>query len=159
MEHYFEMRFLFPQLPGEIWLMIQWEILLLVMEEKMEACLPSVRDFDMFDELYDADGDWVDHQHTTLTGSSLPYGRDKFPVIYYHHMFRTDCDVHLDDYVTWADPDYNDVDTGGRLTSFLYYRMQFFCLVKLFGEEECLITYAMKHYEDGHVELYSVLFD
>ena len=119
MERYFEMRFLFPNLPGEIWLMIQWQILLLIMEEKMEACLPSVKDFDMFDELYDADGDWVDHQHTTLTGSALPFGREKFPLIYYHHMFRTDCDIHLNDYVTWADENYNDVDTGGRLTSFL----------------------------------------
>lgn len=159
MERYVAMRSMFPQLPGEIWLMIQWHILKLIMEEKMATCLPSLRDYDMFQETYDDDGDWIDHQHTTLTGSALPFGPEKFPLVYYHHMFQTDCDSHLDDYVTWSDPDGNDVDTGRRLTSYLFYRIQFFCVVKLYGNQESLITYAVKHYEDGHVELYSVLVD
>ena len=142
MEEYRAMKVLFPQLPGEVWLRVEWYLLKLIMEEKMERCLPLEKNLDMFEMLYDNDGEWIDHQHVTSVCNEGPY-----PIRYYHHLFRTDCEAYIDDF--------DETDETIDLESVTFYRTQTFCLLKQFGDSHYLKTYTLKHYNDGHVVLFA----
>jgi hypothetical protein len=142
MEEYRAMRVLFPQLPGEIWQIIEWYLLQLIMKEKLERCLPLEKNLDMFEMLYNDDGEWIDHQHTT---SICNEGSDS--IVYYHHLFRTDCCSYLDDF--------DEQDETIDLETVTFYRTQTFCLLKKIGNGQYLKTYTLKHYEDGHVVLFA----